>query len=178
MRCACSCLHACHAHPLTRAALRAVQDLLRDLYSIPARAADRKVNEFVKRCAAHYTLCTLAAHMHDADCAAPLSACYRVRAARTHMILVGALRKQMPSLFGAEDKQAKLLARLDKDFEKCQLEYQLPRGDLPKVERYRQILAGFDIKKFPTLDRKSIDILDTVLSQDLPAIMRQFENPF
>ena len=107
-----------------------------------------------------------------------LSACVSVRAARTHMILVGALRKQMPSLFGAEDKQAKLLARLDKEFEKCQLEYQLPRGDLPKVERYRQILAGFDIKKFPTLDRKSIDILDTVLSQDLPAIMRQFENPF
>jgi hypothetical protein len=42
---------------LTRTLLRAAlrfrrgQDLLRDLYSIPARAADRKVNEFVKRCA-------------------------------------------------------------------------------------------------------------------------------
>ena len=94
------------------------------------------------------------------------------------MILVGSLRKQMPALFGADDKQAKLLGRLDKEFEKCQLEYQLPRGDLPKVERYRQILSGFDLAKFPKLDRKNIDILDAVLSQDLPAIMRQFQNPW
>ena len=126
------------------------QDLLRDLYSIPARAADRKVNEFVKR----------------------------VRAARTHMILVGSLRKQMPAMFGGDDKQRKLLGRLDREFEKCQLEYQLPRGDLPNVERYRQILAGFSLDKFPKLERKNVDIMDTVLSQDLPAIMRQFENPF
>jgi EH domain-containing protein 1 len=126
------------------------QDLLRDLYSIPARAADRKVNEFVKR----------------------------VRAARTHMILVGSLRKQMPAMFGGDDKQRKLLGRLDRELEKCQLEYQLPRGDLPNVERYRQILAGFSLDKFPKLERKNVDIMDTVLSQDLPAIMRQFENPF
>jgi EH domain-containing protein 1 len=101
-----------------------------------------------------------------------------VRAARTHMILVGSLRKQMPAMFGSEEKQKKLLGRLEKEFEKCQLEYQLPRGDLPNVERYRQILAGFNLDNFPKLDRKNIDIMDTVLSQDLPAIMRQFENPF
>jgi EH domain-containing protein 1 len=101
-----------------------------------------------------------------------------VRAARTHMILVGSLRKQMPAMFGGEEKQKKLLGRLDKEFEKCQLEHQLPRGDLPNVERYRQILAGFDLNKFPKLERKNIEIMDTVLSQDLPAIMRQFENPF
>ncbi len=120
------------------------------MYSIPARAADRKVNEFVKR----------------------------VRAARTHMILVGSLRKQMPAMFGSDEKQRKLLGRLDREFEKCQIEYQLPRGDLPNVERYRQILAGFSLDKFPKLERKNVDIMDTVLSQDLPAIMRQFENPF
>jgi hypothetical protein len=85
-----------------------------------------------------------------------------VRAARTHMILVGSLRKQMPAMFGGEEKQKKLLGRLEKEFEKCQLEYQLPRGDLPNVERYRQILAGFDLDKFPKLDRKNVDIMDTV----------------
>lgn len=44
------------------------QDLLGDLYAIPSRSTDRKVNEFVKR----------------------------VRAARTHMLICGSLRKQMP----------------------------------------------------------------------------------
>ena len=125
-------------------------DLLRDLTEIPSRACDRKVNEFVKR----------------------------VRAARTHMILTGSLRKQMPVTYGFEDKQKKLLARLDKEFEKCQMEYQLPRGDLPNVERYRTMLTAYDIMKFPKIDRKNVDILDAVLAQDLPAIMRQFENPF
>jgi EH domain-containing protein 1 len=81
-------------------------------------------------------------------------------------------------MFGSDEKQRKLLGRLDREFEKCQIEYQLPRGDLPNVERYRQILAGFSLDKFPKLERKNVDIMDTVLSQDLPAIMRQFENPF
>ena len=94
------------------------------------------------------------------------------------MILVGSLRKQMPVTYGPDDKQKKLLGRLDKEFEKCQMEYQLPRGDLPNVDRYRAMLANFDLMKFPKIEKKNVDIIDTVLQQDLPAIMRQFENPF
>ena len=86
------------------------------------------------------------------------------------MILAGSLRKQMPAMFGHEEKQRKLLGRLEKEFEKCQLEYQLPRGDLPNADRYRQMLTNFDLNKFPKLDKKHVDILDAVLSQDLPAI--------
>ena len=56
-----------HALP-PRAVLRCVQDLLHDLYDIPARSCDRKVNEFVKR----------------------------VRAAKIHFLIMGQLRKQMP----------------------------------------------------------------------------------
>lgn len=47
----------------------------------------------------------------------------------------------MPAMFGGEEKQRKLMGRLEKEFEKCQMEYQLPRGDLPNVDRYRQMLA-------------------------------------
>lgn len=109
------------------------QDLLNDLYAVPSRSTDRKVNEFVKR----------------------------VRAARTHMLIVGNLRKQMPQaraeagettppmppflsrilyllmwlvppravaaepalcaqVFGQDAKQEKLLNRLHEEFEKCQ----------------------------------------------------------
>lgn len=113
------------------------QDLLNDLYAVPSRSTDRKVNEFVKR----------------------------VRAARTHMLIVGSLRKQMPQarvrgpappsrhaagvqlrhsvavprasrarrsatvpapvlalpqVFGHDEKQKKLLGRLEVEFEKCQ----------------------------------------------------------
>jgi EH domain-containing protein 1 len=125
-------------------------DLLRDLTEIPSRACDRKVNEFVKR----------------------------VRAARTHMILTGSLRKQMPMTYGFEEKQKKLLGRLEKEFEKCQVEFMLPRGDMPNVDRYRTMLASHDFMKFPKLEQRNVEIMEGVLKQDLPAIMKQFENPF
>ncbi len=86
------------------------------------------------------------------------------------MILAGSLRKQMPAMFGGDEKQKKLLGRLEKEFEKCQIEFQLPRGDLPNVDRYRQMLSSFDLNKFPKLERKAVEILDGVLSQDIPAI--------
>ena len=58
------------------------------------------------------------------------------------------------------------------------MEHQIPRGDLPNVERYRHILSGFDLGKFPKLDKKMLAAMDDVLGKDIPSIMRQFETPF
>ena len=58
--------------------------LMADLMNIPAKSCDRKVNEFVKR----------------------------TRALRTHMMIIGDLWKQMPTAFGHEKKQKKLLANI------------------------------------------------------------------
>ncbi|EFJ53160.1 hypothetical protein VOLCADRAFT_55400 [Volvox carteri f. nagariensis] len=65
------------------------KQLLADLYEIPQRSTDRKINEFVKR----------------------------VRAAKIHILLIGHLRKQMPSMFGKEKAQKKLLDDIIANFE-------------------------------------------------------------
>ena len=77
--------------------------LLNDLMNIPAKSCDRKVNEFVKR----------------------------TRALRTHMLIIGDLWKQMPTAFGHDKKQKKLLANIHDEFGKTTLEHNLPPGDMP-----------------------------------------------
>eukprot|EP00884_Botryococcus_braunii_P005177 jgi/Botrbrau1/14660/Bobra.0108s0021.1 len=82
-------------------------DLLQDLYEIPQRSCDRRVNEFVKR----------------------------VRACKIHCLIIGHLRKQMPAMMGKQKAQEKLLAELPRHFAHVQREYHLPAGDFPDVNR-------------------------------------------
>eukprot|EP00889_Picochlorum_renovo_P007765 jgi/Picre1/34795/NNA_002261.t1 len=125
------------------------EDLLHDLYDIPARSCDRKINEFVKR----------------------------VRAAKIHFLVMGHLRKQIP-YFGQKKAQAKLLARLQEEFIPRQREYHLHPGDFPDVERYREILSAFDISKFPKLDKNVMRQIEEVLTTDIPNLVREMGNPF
>jgi len=125
------------------------EDLLHDLYDIPSRSCDRKVNEFVKR----------------------------VRAAKIHFLIVGHLRKQMP-YFGQKKAQERLLENLAAEFQQVQREHHLHAGDFPDVNRYREILSAFDISKFPKLDKNMIKQIDDALSVDIPNLIRQMENPY
>jgi EH domain-containing protein 1 len=125
------------------------EDLLHDLYDVPARSCDRKVNEFVKR----------------------------VRAAKIHFLIMGHLRKQMP-YFGQKKAQAKLLDRLQEEFVHIQREYHVHPGDFPDVVRYREILSAFDLSKFPKLDKAVIGSIDSVLTHDIPQLVRKLGNPF
>lgn len=128
---------------------REQEDLLHDLYDIPARSCDRRVNEFVKR----------------------------VRAAKIHFLIMGHLRKQIP-YFGQKKAQEKLLDNLAAEFAHVQREFHLHPGDFPDVNRYREILSAFDISRFPKLDKAMIRQVDDALSLDIPALMRAMENPF
>ena len=51
-------------------------------------------------------------------------------------------------------------------------------GDFPDVSRYREILDGYDLSLFPKLKDKDIKCIEDVLSQDIPALVRQFDNPY
>lgn len=51
-------------------------------------------------------------------------------------------------------------------------------GDFPDVNRYREILAAFDLSTFPKLRDKDIKNIEDVLSQDIPSLVRQFDNPY
>ncbi|KXZ52131.1 hypothetical protein GPECTOR_10g760 [Gonium pectorale] len=117
------------------------KQLLADLYEIPQRSTDRKINEFVKR----------------------------VRAAKIHILLIGHLRKQMPSMFGKEKAQKKLMDDIISNFEEVQREYHLPRGDFPDPGRFRDI---------PGVTKSMMQAMEDVLSVDIPNLVKQFDNPF
>ena len=124
--------------------------LMADLMNIPAKSCDRKVNEFVKR----------------------------TRALRTHMMIIGDLWKQMPTAFGHEKKQKKLLANIHDEFRKTTMENNLPLGDLPNPERFAAILEPMQLHKFPRVDKKALSSIEEVLTQDIPSLMQRFGNPF
>ena len=129
---------------------REQEDLLKDLYQLPERSCDRKVNEFVKR----------------------------LRALRMHVLIISHLRKQMPSLYGKKDKQQKLLNTLGEEFSKLQREKHLPPGDFPDPARYKSILSCFDLCKFNKIEKKHMKYIDDALSVDIPRLVKIFENPF
>eukprot|EP00775_Hariotina_reticulata_P005540 gene5540-5776_t len=114
--------------------------LLHDLYEIPTRSCDRKINEFVKR----------------------------VRAFRIHLLIMGHIRKHMPAMFGKDKAQRKMLDQLPQIFFQVQREYHLPAGDFPDVNRFREILSAFDFSSFPKLGKSMVKQIDDVLSVDVP----------
>lgn len=126
------------------------KELLASLYEIPQRSCDRKINEFVKR----------------------------VRAAKIHLLLVGHLRKQMPSMFGREKAQKKLLDELPTHFHQVMREHHLPAGDFPDPARFAEILSAFDLSTFPKLTKDMMKQIDNVLSVDIPNLVKQFDNPY
>ena len=125
------------------------EDLLHDLYEIPARSCDRRVNEFVKR----------------------------LRAARIHFLIMGHLRKQGPYV-GQRKAQERLLANLEREFDAVRREHHLHAGDFPDVARYREILSAFDLSKFPKLDKGMVKALDDALAVDVPALVKAMDNPW
>lgn len=121
-------------------------DLIKELLLLPKNAAVRKVNDLVKR----------------------------ARAAKVHAIILGHLKNEMPAVFGKESKQAELIKNLDQEFTKIERMYNLPAGDFPNVDKYRQILKVHDFSKFPKLNPKMIESIDEVLAYDFPELLNRF----
>ena len=80
----------------------------------------------------------------------------RVRLAKAHAYIVGHLKKEMPSMWGKEKAQAKLMANLEEHFLKVHRAHQLPVGDFPDVAKFREVMSANDLTKFPKLDLKLI----------------------
>ncbi|KAF8073195.1 EHD1 [Scenedesmus sp. PABB004] len=124
--------------------------LLHDLYEIPTRSCDRKINEFVKR----------------------------VRAFRIHLLIMGHMRAHMPAMFGKDKAARKMLEHLPDIFYQVQREHHLPAGDFPDVHRFRDILSAFDLSAFPKMSKSMVKQIDDVLSIDVPNLVRAFDNPY
>ena len=46
------------------------------------------------------------------------------------------------------------------------------------MARYREILSAYDLSAFPKLRDKDIKNIEDTLSQDIPSLVRQFDNPY
>lgn len=82
----------------------------------------------------------------------------RVRLARVHAHLIGHLKKEMPSVFGKEKKQAQLISNMEDVFLKVHRANQLPVGDFPDVNKFRGSMAAHDISKFPKFNKDLVDV--------------------
>ncbi|KAI8348785.1 P-loop containing nucleoside triphosphate hydrolase protein [Mortierella sp. GBAus27b] len=121
-------------------------DLLRDLRDLPRNAAIRKVNEIVKR----------------------------ARQAKVHAYIIGHLKKEMPAVFGKISRQQELIRDLDKEFHKIQQIYNVPEGDFPNVEKFRQSLRAYKFESFTKIKEPILGAVEEALSVDLPKLMRRF----
>lgn len=121
-------------------------DLLRDLKNLPRQSAMRKVNELVKR----------------------------ARLARVHAFTIEYLRRELPTFFGRASKQTKLIEHISDEFAKVQKMYNLPSGDFPEIEHFKECLRVVDLSSFPKLSSKHMAHLDEALSSDLPTLMSIF----
>ncbi|CAF0972756.1 unnamed protein product [Adineta steineri] len=119
------------------------KDLFDDLESLPKTATLRKLNDLIKR----------------------------ARLAKVHALIVSELKESMPSVFGKDSKRKELINKLHLVYEKIQREHNIPLGDFPKIERMQELLRNMDFTKFKPLDKKLLERVDKMLSEDVPKLM-------
>jgi len=120
------------------------QDLFNDIAQLPQNAVMRRINELVKR----------------------------ARAVKVHAYIVHYLRKQLPYTWGKREKQRRLTDRLDREFVMCARRYELPKGDFPELEPFRQALLEIkDLSEIHKLDKKMVKEMDKVFSVDIPNLL-------
>ena len=114
---------------------------------LPENAVYRRINELVKR----------------------------ARSVKVHAFIVHYLRKQMPyKPWGKKEKQRKLIDNLEREFVMCARRYDLPRGDFPEVQPFRQALREIkDLTEIPKLDKKMIKEMEKVFSDEIQALLQQ-----
>ena len=119
------------------------QDLFADLQTLPRNAALRKLNDLIKR----------------------------ARLAKVQAYIVSGLGRQMPSLFGKEKKKQELIKNLGSLYSQLQQEHQVSPGDFPDLAKMQEQLEGMDFTKFPVLDKRLIEKVDKMLTNDIAKLM-------
>lgn len=125
-------------------------DLMVDLFEIPKRSCDRKINELVKR----------------------------VRALKVHLLILQHLKRKMPSVMFKQSSQAKLMENMAEHFEVVKTQNHLAVGDFPSVAAFRNILQSFELANFPKITDKMIKTVDDALMVEIPRLVKQFSNPY
>jgi len=119
--------------------------LINELVNLPKSCAERKVNEVVKR----------------------------IRIIKVHVCILSYLKKNMPSWFGKKKAMEKMIENLVGVFDAVRIEYKLSAGDFPDIEEFADCLRDVDdFSDFIIADKKTLRILDNLITTDIPNIMK------
>mmetsp|Transcript_51302 Transcript_51302/g.76140 ORF Transcript_51302/g.76140 Transcript_51302/m.76140 type:complete len:321 (+) Transcript_51302:344-1306(+) len=119
-----------------------------ELKNLPMVAAERKVNEFVKR----------------------------VRLVKVFVCILVKVRRNMRGIFGMKQwTKEKLVIALKQIFMDTKIEYGLSEGDMPDVESFAEkLLAIHDFNIFPgRLDKRILSHLDELIQTDIPELVEK-----
>jgi len=119
------------------------QDLFADLQSLPRTAVLRKLNDLIKR----------------------------ARLAKAHALIISSLKAEMPSMFGKDAKKKELIKNLESMCHQIQQQQHMSSGDFPNIPRMQEQLAQEDFTRFYSLDRRLLDRVDRMLSEDIAKLM-------
>jgi len=118
-------------------------DLYTTLAQLPRGAAVRKLNDLIKR----------------------------ARLAKVHAFILECLRAKMPSMFGKEKEQKKLIANLTTVYSEIAKEKNLPMGDFPDPRMMQEKLASHNFSNFKKIDPKKMQLLESMLAVDVPQLL-------
>ncbi|KPP72713.1 hypothetical protein Z043_108261 [Scleropages formosus] len=119
------------------------QDLFKDIQSLPRNAALRKLNDLIKR----------------------------ARLAKVHAYIISSLKKEMPAVFGKENKKKELINSLGEIYARIEREHQISPGDFPNLKKMQDQLQSHDLNKFQPLKMKLLDAVDDMLAHDIAQLM-------
>uniref|UniRef100_A0A673C1Q3 EH domain-containing protein 3 n=1 Tax=Sphaeramia orbicularis TaxID=375764 RepID=A0A673C1Q3_9TELE len=119
------------------------QDLFKDIQSLPRNAALRKLNDLIKR----------------------------ARLAKVHAYIISSLKKEMPSVFGKENKKKELIGSLGDIYKRIEREHQISPGDFPNLKKMQDQLQAQDLTKFQPLKPKLLESVDDMLANDIAGLM-------
>jgi len=126
-------------------------DLYSQLSNLPQSAAVRKLNDLIKR----------------------------ARLAKVHAHIMQALKDRMgdsknccATLCGKMQRQQRLIVELPKIFREIAHEENLTLGDFPDPAYMQEQLKKMDFSKFARIDKRKMEVLDSMLSQDIPKLLQ------
>uniref|UniRef100_A0A5F8HJZ8 EH domain containing 3 n=1 Tax=Monodelphis domestica TaxID=13616 RepID=A0A5F8HJZ8_MONDO len=119
------------------------QDLFRDIQSLPRNAALRKLNDLIKR----------------------------ARLAKVHAYIISSLKKEMPSVFGKDNKKKELVNNLGEIYGRIEREHQISPGDFPNLKKMQDQLQAQDFSKFQPLKNKLLEVVEDMLAHDIAQLM-------
>ncbi|XP_016144841.1 EH domain-containing protein 3-like [Sinocyclocheilus grahami] len=90
---------------------------------------------------------------------------------QVHAYIISSLKKDMPSVFGKDNKKKELINSLGEIYSRIEREHQISPGDFPNLKKMQDQLQAQDLNKFHPLKMKLLDTVDDMLAHDIAQLM-------